>query len=193
MKIAMRKTHCDIGAKAYLEDRTLDIGILGELGIMMDGFTEEELALLEFDDSVLSHPVPHPTPTKDAFTAQPQAHNEDDGPPTKRTKTFHNGDISVDNNSQTESPNTQPSPSPGVRIPGPAGSLPQKMGGQSAPNKLALVVSAMDVNDEQNGLVIQSKLKSTSASAPRDDYHSDFFRGAWVVMLRDSNLPPFGM
>lgn len=85
-------------------------------------------------------------------------------------------------------------PADSRKIPGPAGSLPPMANqGTSFPSKNAVVLA----NKEKlsNGLVIQSKLQRNMGHdlMSQDDYNSDFSRGAWIVMLKHSELPPFGI
>lgn len=117
--------------------------------------------------------------------------------PSKRPKLSH-GDENQDQDESGyyDTQLTQPSDTR-KKIPGPAGSLPPLSSGQgSFPSKTA-VVPASNKENVSNGLVIQSKLQRTIHNGhdllSQDDYGSDFTRGTWIVMLKHSELPPFGM
>jgi len=123
--------------------------------------------------------------------------------PSKRAKLSH-GDANDDgapSDIQSNDDNGVPSdtqltqiPSDSRKIPGPAGSLPPMAGqGSSFPSKNAVVLANKE--NLANGLVIQSKLQRNMGHdvMAQDDYASDFSRGAWLVMLKHSELPPFGM
>ena len=117
--------------------------------------------------------------------------------PAKRVKTTH------EENDPLNQSDTQLSQLPdGVRkIPGPAGSLPpiHPTSVQSFPAKAVVLASQTEENSQEDGLLMQSKIHkkapsvNSSGGIQQDEYTMDFIRGPWLVMLQNSELPPFGM
>lgn len=149
----------------------------------MDEYTYED-----FDDIV---------PSQDLVPAHStHKHNLDDtdiAQPSKRVKTTPGDEDPSDN-----PPDTQLTQLPDVlrKIPGPAGTLPP-MHTTSIPSPSKAVVLSQTGNPEHNGVLMQSKLfkkaRNGHANGTQDEYIRDFTRGTWLVMLQNSELPPFGM
>ncbi len=122
--------------------------------------------------------------------------------PPKRVKFNHRNDDTTpndnDNSPQRNSADTQSSqltqsPSDIRKIPGPAGSLPP-IHPPTQPIPFPKLTSLPQ--DTEDGIVIQSKLYRKNPNAvgsSRDDYNTDFSRGAWIVMLKEKELLPFGI
>lgn len=146
----------------------------------------DEYSYEDFDDIVPSQAL---VPSQ--VSHKHNVDDSDDQQPAKRAKTSHEDEAPLDQ------PDTQLTqfPSDVRKIPGPAGSLPpiHATSAQSFPSK-AVVLSSQIA--PQDGLFIQSKFHKKAGNGSvgvHDEYASDFTRGPWLVMLQNSELPPFGM